>query len=439
MYEILENKHYLQRPACKMVSIFRFKSSPDFDQFEEAIKKGMNKHELLRTRVLRHEDGRAFYEDNSEAQVHVNLEKYESPEEDEEDVETMLDIALEWSEDEDKVPLNLEEGEYMHHGIFSDGVETVWAISSHYLAGDAQSIQILAKDILNIYDSTSSTVQKVSYIHEDITDEEARTIVSGRLSRQIDKYNSRWERYNKLFGWDLYQELYETFHSNFSLKTLETSFDKDVSQRIIRRAKEDGIKLNALIAAAFSVATDERESIGVPLSTRKEGNRSVGVYGSSVSINPTIKIGMKYDLISTAERINKELTELMGNDFREQRSNAIISRLNGNLLDAGYYAAFMRYDNAVAKDIAKLFSLNKPGDGMQLNNLGEVNFEKEYSFGTLEEMYYVPSIITNFRRAISYVTFDDRIFLTSVFYQEKDLELLNLIRAKEILEQYANS
>lgn len=45
MIKIDSNRHYVHRPANKMVSIFRYSGAPDLARFEEAIGLGMSKHE----------------------------------------------------------------------------------------------------------------------------------------------------------------------------------------------------------------------------------------------------------------------------------------------------------------------------------------------------------------------------------------------------------
>ena len=62
MHEILANRHYVHRPACKMVNVLRFKGMPEIDRFKEAIRLAMSRHEILNTKVSINKDGQAFYE-----------------------------------------------------------------------------------------------------------------------------------------------------------------------------------------------------------------------------------------------------------------------------------------------------------------------------------------------------------------------------------------
>lgn len=438
MYEILENKHYIHRPACKMVSIFRFKGAPDFDKLKQAIETVMNKHELLVSKVTRDEDGRAFYSDNKEANVVVNVELFEAPDpdDDEDEYETMLDIALEWAQEEDTIPLNLAIGEYMHHGIFSDSVDTVWAISSHYLAGDAFSIQYLARDVLKEYENPGST-ELVYYEQDSFNPIEAFESYGFNDQRQLKSLNKRWAREGKTFTWEEYQEMYDNFHAAYKLSTLTMSLDKETSQAIIKKAKAEDKKLSAVISAAFSAATEERESFAYPLSTRPEAYEGVGVYGGSVTVTPPIKLRLDTSLEATIERVDDELKAKSSDEEQMQRSNIIISILDGSLVDSAYYAAFAGYKTKSSETVRKMFSLDKAGEGMQINNLGELVLDAEYSFGELNEYYYIPSMIYNFRRGVSFITHDEQLFFTSTFYQKPNVEILNLRRFKETLEGYA--
>ena len=440
MHEILANRHYVHRPACKMVNVLRFKGMPNIDRFKEAIRLAMSRHEILNTKVSINKDGQAFYEKIEEPLVKIDYQAYEAVEaEDLSEVETMLDIALDWVKDEDEIPLEINKGEYMHHGIFTDTKETVWAISSHYLAGDAQSIQYLIRDVLFIYENEIESIESIPLKPLDIDLKQAFNDELNFLQRrQVNKLNKAWAKTNKSFSFEEYEYLYKRFHKHYSLSTLTMSLDEETSKSLIAKASAKDYHLNAVIAAAYNQVTEENETFTFPLSTRSKGYEGMGIYGGSVNVIPKRLSTNPDRLEDNIIKINEQLDKNMQDTSRLERSNIIVANLNGNLIDSGYYAAFAEYKNQSSKEMQKLFSLHKTGSGMQINNLGLLDYPQEYSFGELEEVYYIPSIIPNFRRAISYNTFAGKLFFTSSYYQKDNVELLFLSRFKDQLTEFVN-
>ncbi len=449
MIKIDSNRHYVHRPANKMVSIFRYSGAPDLARFEEAIKLGMSKHELLCTELYREGDEAAFYKKREDSQpvVQINTETYESVDPEEDDVETMLDIAIDWALEENPKVYNIDEGEWMHHGIFSDGNETVWAISSHYLAGDAQSIQFLARDCIEIYEdliaapkSESTSVEKLVPYHPENFDFAAGfQKMSFFQKRHVNSLNKKWKKSTKSFDKVDFENMNSNFHNVYKQKSLVKRIDKESSIKLLEKLQANDLSLSTIIPASFIISSQERETMAYTLSTRTEGYEGVGVYGGSVTLPQISILNSTTDLLETAKAIKKELDPALSDEQRIQRSNIIVANLDGNLLDSAYYSAFADWKNPASDLMQKTFSLKRSGEGMQINNIGELPQSKSNSFGELKEVYYIPSILPNFRRALAFNFVDGEMFITNTFYQDEKVELLIFNRAVEALEEFAKS
>ncbi|AVM41826.1 condensation domain-containing protein [Fastidiosipila sanguinis] len=449
MIKIDSNRHYVHRPANKMVSIFRYSGAPDLARFEEAIGLGMSKHELLCTELYREGNEAAYYKKREDSQpvVKINIETYESVDPEEDDVETMLDIAIDWALEENPKVYNIDEGEWMHHGIFSDGNETVWAISSHYLAGDAQSIQFLVRDCIEIYEDLIAAPKDEAIQVEKITPYRPESFdfaagfkkMSFFQKRHVNSLNSKWKKSTKIFDKVDFEDMNSNFHNVYKLKSLAKRLDRETTSKLLAKVKENDLSLSTIIPASFVVSSQERETMAHTLSTREGDYEGVGVYGGSVTLPQISILSSATDLLETAKSINKELEPALKDEQRIQRSNIIVANLDGNLLDSAYYSAFADWKNVASDLMQKTFSLKSSGEGMQINNIGELPQVKNNSFGELKEAYYIPSILPNFRRALAFNFVDGEMFITNTFYQDEKVELLIFNRAVEALEEFANS
>ena len=447
MVEIRANRHYLHRPACKMTSVFRFAGLINSESFEKAIELAMNKHELLCSTVYRNDDGVAYYkyEPGTKAQVKLSVEKYEPADPEDEDIENMLDIAKEWLNEEEKVLLDIRSGEFMHHGIFTDGVETVWAISSHFLAGDFLSIKIFAKEVLEIYESILSNKHKnvdtsfIAFEEDNFNLDAGIERLSFPIKRQIKRLNKNWQRQGARFDWEDFEKIHKNFHEAYSIKKIFDTIDGDTTQVILQESIKTNISLDSLLAAAFQLASRENESFAFPLSTRIESNKSFGQFSGSITLERAGGF-LQNDLLTNAKKIDSRLNEKLeakNSDEIINRSNILIAAYAGTLIDSAYYAAFDGFKNTSAGLMQKIFSLDKAGEGMQINNLGDINFESENL--SLRETYFVPSFLPNFRRVIAFDIVGDNLCLSSSFYQDDKVEYLIFEKVKDLLQDFAQS
>ncbi len=414
------NRIYLHRPAANAVTIFQLNGGIDPDEMKQRIASAMNRHEQLKSRIVSTADGEGGYEPISEAIAEVEVETYEPAES--EDEESLLDIAMEWAVEAAALRLDLAKGELMRHLLLTDGNESVWAIVSHYLAGDAYSIQYLARDVLEGH-SESLAWQDVSVEVPDVS------ALALPARKKLQNMNRKWEKTKKVFLQEDFRRMHRNFHDAYPIHYHYREFDEELTEILQTVARSRNASFTAILAAAFVQASAEPDVVSVSVSTRPESYEGVGIYIGGVGLKPP----KRQDYWGMVEQFTRTLADEGTNPLKLFHTDMIAGSFAGSLLDAGYYAAFDAFKDKTAQEMQQIYGLSSPGTGTQLNNLKQVPLPSDQ----VARVYVFPPLTPSYTRVVGVATVDKRLTFTLAAYREEDYQQTVLDRVVELLREIA--
>lgn len=420
MRELAKSRLYLHRPCSMMITLFEIDRGVDLDRFRVAIAEAMNRHEQLKSKITLHTDGRAYYEPINRAVVKVDIETYEPAED--EDEESLLDIAFEWAQEAVRFSLDLGSGELMRHILIGDGVSTVWGIASHYLAGDAPSLQYLARDVFACLDDSSLKLSPLAW--QEPADEHlpSEQSLAWPAKLRVKRMNKLWAREGKAFTWPDLARMQENFHAAWPLHTLHASLEPEVVRALRELARREDVHFCTLIAGCYVKATTEKDPVSILVDTRPDGFEGVGTYQGGVSLDIS-KIRGEQPLLTLAKNFSAQMDENMKDPQKLHHAAIVLLGISESLIDSGYYYAYDGLNAKSAEQMAQLYGLTRAGTGMQLSNLKIIPAEKSYAFGAIRQVYVIPPMAPNFSRSISLVsTPGERLGIAVNFYQDESYE-----------------
>lgn len=434
MRELAKSRLYLHRPCSMMLSFFEIEGGPDPERVKRAIARAMGRHEQLKSKITLKHDGEAYYEPIPKPEVRVAIETYEPPESDDE--ESLLDIAFERAEEMVQLNLDLSSGELMRHLILSDGEMTVWVIASHYLAGDAYSMQYLAGDVFRILDEPETKLEEIPWYDasEGVPGSE---VLSWPSKKRVSRLNKIWKREGKAFDWNDLKRMQTNFHEAWPLHVFQKSFEPAFTRAMQELVRRENLHFFSPFAAAFAKASAERDHVSLLVSTRPEGYEGVGTYQGGVSL-PMPK-GRTEDLLELARSFSETADQEMKLPEKLHHSAVVLYGIDETLIDAGYYSAYDALKSKAAMAMAQIYGFRQSGSGMQLSNLKVTPIPCAYGFGSLKRIFLLPPMAPNFARSISLATAGENLGMMVSSYGDRAYENFLTEKTEEILRSFLES
>lgn len=402
-----------------LVSLFELETAVDPERFKVAIAEAMGRHEHLKSKVTLMADGNAFFEAIPRPKVKVSIEKYEPAES--EDEESLLDIAFEWADEAVKFDLDLSSGELMRHILISDGKTLVWGIASHYLTGDALSIQYLARDVFALLDDSDLKLPPLAWQAPAAADMISFKDLAWPARLKVKRLNKLWRHEGKAFGWGDLSRMRQNFHEAYPLHVLHDVLEPETVRGLRALSRKHNIHFCSLFAAAYIKATNENDSILVQVSTRPEGYEGVGTYLGGVTPELGKKRGER-PLLEIAKLFSEKLDEDITNPQKLHHAAIVLLGMEGSLIDAGYYSAYDGNKSKTALMMRQLYGLGGSGSGTQLSNLKVVPAKAAYRFGKVNAGYCLTPVAPNVSRNVSVMTVGETLGFTVGFYQDPAYE-----------------
>lgn len=427
-----KHRLYLHRPGSQFITLFAFKGAVDADLMKAKIKEAMNAHPFLKQKIRVDEKQEAYYEPIDKAVVDVEIDRYEPA--NDEDEESLLDIALEEAKEAVAWPMDVFRGQFMKHKLYTDGESLVWLISSHYLGGDGQSILYLARDVFRLMDQPGIRMEKVPHEEldtSDLPDEKSLFFLS---KMRVKSLNRQWEKKGKAFSPEDRNRMHKNYHEAYPILLNTLKLEGEVVENLYEVARLRNIHLASLVAAAYYKATQDTDKAHFQVSTRPENYEGVGIYQGGIQVDYPKGTS---DLLEMADKISADMTEKLNTPNMVHQSASILMGLHPGLIDSGYYAAYDAYENPTAKVLQGMYGLTGQGTGFQINDMGRIYEDEEFSFAKLEEVYLFAPFISNFTRLIGLVTLDDKLFISQEAYMDQSFEKIVLERVEKSLREIA--
>lgn len=366
----------------------------EFDRLKEAFDKACSVHEVLGSKVVLDASGEAYYE-KADGQNN-SFTKTDS------DLLTII-------KENQKKRFKIENGEFMRGFLSPDGL----VFMMHHLGGDGKSLLYFIETFMNCLEGKEC--EFVPFKNLTLENLPAESKVPFFYKWLVKRWNKSWEKEKKIFDFSDMDREYESFWNNHETKIEIRRYEKEELTALLRKSKEAGVSLTAYVIADMIKDSDKANDIGLAVDGRTDNNRSMGNQATGISVK------YKYDPGKTVEENAKAASRLMQKKLSDDRYRFFVLKFMGlidptlkdslNLEHAGCFSG------KTSAKVAELLGYGNTAKDISITNLTRVDIPLEYGDVKIEEIAFIPPIVSYAKNVYGMVTANDVMIVSRHIYE----------------------
>ena len=366
----------------------------EFDRLKEAFDKACSVHEVLGSKVVLDASGAAYYE-KADGQNN-SFTKTDS------DLLTII-------KENQKKRFKIENGEFMRGFLSPDGL----VFMMHHLGGDGKSLLYFIETFMNCLEGKEC--EFVPFKNLTLENLPAQSEVPFFYKWLVKRWNKSWEKEKKIFDFSDMDREYESFWKSHETKIEIRRYEKEELTALLRKSKEAGVSLTAYVIADMIKDSDKANDIGLAVDGRTDNNRSMGNQATGISVK------YKYDPGKTVEENAKAVSRLMQKKLSDDRYRFFVLKFMGlidptlkdslNLEHAGCFSG------KTSSKVAEILGYGKKVRDISITNLTRVDIPLEYGDVKIEEIAFIPPIVSYAKNVYGMVTANDVMIVSRHIYE----------------------
>jgi NRPS condensation-like uncharacterized protein len=397
----MNERLYLRSPSINVC--FRAIVEGTFDQntIEKALKTICLRHPLLSCSVEIDNDNNAWFVKNDSR---VGIEYFKS---------TEMDWQT-WYKKIDNIPFDFLKGPLVKFCIIK-GKNTEIIILGHHIIGDGIGYLNLIKDFLLALDNRiDTTPQMPPSLPTDRYFKET-TLLEQPVRDYAQWLNGEWKKNRKRFSEKDFHVFFEQYRKKYIPNLLMVSLEGDILTKLLEKSKSNGLTVNELVAAAFSVALmenlDKNElRLGVAANIRNEvvsePHKCMGNYVTGISAKAIHEPAN--DFISNAKIIAAILKEQLSNTKNRHLIVHFLNEFDKDLIESVMFAAYDNFDCPMAKKLAELIGEQSENKGLGISNLGRHDFNNYENIKVIDIQFVGPAFPANLL-TVGFITINNKL------------------------------
>lgn len=387
----IENKN--QKTSSEIIS-----ESIDINALKEAIECAVNSNEVLKSKIVLEDDGKAYFIDMDRANYSVTESR--------KDWQTIM-------KEQEKIPFDIQNGEYLRFYIIrnenTNEADTTLLLIAHHLAGDGTSYAYLLQDIIRALNGEKIVIKPAELFDMSSLPKESRLGFIMRL--MLNGMNKKWKKTGKQFTFDELEKMNSEYWSVHSSYVTACVFAGSTYDTLVTSAKSNHVSVNTVITTAFIKAAYEcgetnTQDVGHAVSIRKKGYTGMGNFATGISVKYLYDDSKSF--FGNAKCIQKLIYEKINDDKKKYFLLQFMGNITGTLCDAIYFAAVAGYGNRTALNFSKMFGYDGNPKGISITNLTKLPIEKSYGDYEITDFVFVPPLVLNAKRIIGIASLGNR-------------------------------
>ena len=399
----------------------------DLNALKEAIDLAINKNEVIKSKILLEDNGKAYFINT----INANY--------------TITESEKDWHiiiKEQEKIPFDIQNGEYLKFYIIRNkdminGDKITLLLIAHHIIGDGISYAYLIQDILKALNGEKIENKPINLFDMEDLPKESNLGILMRM--MLKNMNNNWAKTGKRFTFKEREEMNSKYWKGHSSYVTEHVIEGSKYKSIIAAAKANSVSVNTVITTAFIKAANEcgetkMQDVGQAVNIRKNGYKGMGNFATGISLKYLYDDNKSF--FKNAECIHKLIYKKLTDDRKKYFLLQFMGNIAGTLCDAIYFAAVAGYKNKVAANFSKMFGYNGNPKGISITNLTKLPIEKSYGNYEIYDFLFIPPLVLNGKRIIGIVSLDNRMNISFCVEddadKEKNIQYFN--KAMSILE-----
>jgi NRPS condensation-like uncharacterized protein len=413
-YTLGDGRLYLRHPNANIC--FRANISGSFTaaDFEEAVRKIVERHPLLRSTMERDAAGILINPNRGK----VGLEFYQTAE---------LADWRDWYKKTDALPFDFENGPLVKICIIFDRGFAQLIVLGHHILADGIGYLNVAKDLLLALDNNLDAKEQMP--------PEGNSFITKTKLRSFEKVlsiliNTGWKFNATGFTEKSYTDFFHTFYAKVRPSMQENSIEGNDLNRLLQICKQRALTVNEAILCAFASAMRDKAGrfgskamrFGWAVNIRKDMKIPVPdcMWNYLSAIMSKIKIDKKKTFDAVVKEITLKTRKLMQNLQKRYLPTLFLREISRDLVETIFFASYGSYHSPLAKTVGKLIGeiANNKG-GVWVSNLGRHEFS-HYTKFSLMDFQFIPPVFLSMLLTVGTITVNDRLSIC-LRYNETEL------------------
>ena len=355
-------------------------------ELNEAFQKAIRVNEILLSKIVIENDGRAFYVDNASPKSSITV------------VDKELDLIR---QEEEKIRFKIEEGEFIRAFAKEDNNGFSILFLMNHMAGDGMSLEYFIEDFMTYLSGGSKTYKKIRTVE---TKENLDSISRGI----VRYYNRRWK--DKVFTFEDMQNAYECYWKNRSTVIESTIIEKSEMDKILEECHRTGVKFTSYLTAKLIKDENKKMAVGYAMDYRHDNNHSMGNQASGFSIK--YKYNSSKNVFENAQKIQKKIDKKMKEHKKGSYILNFVAGIKPTLHDAVNLEHTGIFHNTVSYSLAKLMGYVGKTKDYSITNLTVIDIPIIYGEYEITRMLFAGPVVSYGKRIISVVTCNGKTVIT---------------------------
>lgn len=308
----------------------------------------------------------------------------------------------------EKIPFDLKNGELIRCFLFPSEEKTAFVVMAHHLAGDGKAIVCLIENVMEALSGASLTYRPMTPLTRESIPKIGKYSLAARLYPKL--CSRKWQKMgNPSFSWEDYERLYRRYWENSSSYMDHQCLSKEETALVIKAAKRIGVSVNSYIITAFLQADGNCRNVGIPLSVRESGNKSMTNLTSGIRI--LYSFHERDPFSENAKKIHRKvLKELKTHRWFVLR---FLSELSPALIDGVLLHTYNCHDDPMIARLSKVMGYTEERKrDVGITNLTILDLPSDYGNVKLEKIIFIPPNVSYSDHIIGVSTFHGEMTLT---------------------------
>ena len=358
-----------------MIIVMRIRIEGSINNAEEAFSKAVSNNEVLNTKVVIEEDGRAFYEPNNTPRSFImrtdkNLDKVRQQQE--------------------KIRFRLEEGEFIR--AYINNGEILFLM--HHLGGDGKSLSYFIEDFLTAASGEELTYKPMHEVELPVTS----AGIKGKFFAHL--LNRGWT--DRTYTWDDQDKAYGQYWAGRT--TVIEEKEEDLSSTL-NMLHDEKIGYTAYLIAGYLHDMDKKADVGIAVDARQKGDRSMGNLATGISFK--YRYDKRKDRLGNAKAIHKLIHGKLASPYKKYFILNFMPMMRRSLTDAiNLVHAGTESDPAAVKAAKALGYLDDTKD-LSVTNLTSLDIRTDYNGFRLVRLSFTGPVVSYGKNIVSCCTLNN--------------------------------
>jgi len=337
-----------------------------------AVNRLVKRHPSLLYAIKTDGNGRKYYDDSGEAEVHIL---------------PATDLLTVYKQT-DSVPFDFEKSLVKLYVLNGGNCSDIMLIGHHVIADGIGYLNLFRDTFAALDGKLSDEVFAVP---------ENNGVVGSKpgflLSLLAAVLNIKWQKQGKLFTDEEYRLLFTEYRSKYIPQVLLRQIEGGFIYRLRENCKKQSITVNEAICTSFCRAildTQKRTALRVGVAASTRNNMKINVQNTLGNYQTGIAA-----MVTNYDEVAEKTRSQLNNPRIRFQAVHLISKLKRSLIESVMFAAYGDYKAQVSCRLADILGERRNDKAVGFSNLGVQDFGG-YSFTVSNEQFICPAFPQNF-------------------------------------------